>query len=115
MAVCSRVRSPDDEHRSFVISRDRLTGDRVDKRQASCGDEAHLAGGLDCLLEPANRSVSGYQHRSANLIGALGGGLLNERRDVAVWWVQPDVARHIQVISPGRFQRVLFGGDELAA
>ena len=54
-------------------------------------------------------------HDRADLIGALGSGLLNERRDVAVWRIQPDVARNAQVINPGRFQRILLGGDELPA
>src|SRR5690606_16424718 len=90
-------------------------GDRVDKCEPPGGNEANLAGGLDSLLKPANRSVCRNQHDRADLIVSLGGCLLHERRDIAVWWVQPDVTWNIQVISPWRFQRVLLGCDELPA
>ena len=113
MAVCTRVRSPDDEHRPFVVAAYRLTGYRVDKCQPPGSDKANLAGGLDSLFKPAYGSVCWYQHDRADLIGALGCGLLHEWRDVAVWRVQPYVAGNAQVISPWRLQCVLLGGDEL--
>lgn len=105
---------PDNQHRAFVISAYRLTCHRVDKCQSSRGNKANLASGLDRLLEPANRSVCRYQHHRADLIGALGGCLLHEWRDVAIWRVQSDVARNSQVISPWRFKCVLLGCYELA-
>ncbi len=92
VAMCTRVRSPDDEHRPFIVAAYRLAGDRVDKCQPPGGDEANLACGLDRFFEPANRSVCRNQHDRADLICAFGSGLLNERCDVAVWRVQPDVA-----------------------
>ncbi len=107
-AVGAWVRSPDNKHRPFVISRDWLTGDRVNECQPSGGDEANLAGGLDCLLEPAYRCVCWNQHDRADLIGAFGCGLFNEWCDIAIWWIQPGEWkgwRHCVVYRPGQIPK----------